>query len=226
MLCAAKGRCDCLAVNHQLIMRSILVWDLPVRVFHWCLVVCFAGAWVTGESERFKLWHLAFGYTAGLLVVLRLLWGLIGTRYARFDSFVVSPRNAWNHLVLVFRSKQHGSVGHNPIGGWMMLVLMGLVLLLLVTGVIHYQDWIELDELHEGLATLALALVMVHVAAAIIMSRVDGQNLIKSMWTGKKLVHSDDTSVRPMRLIGIALFLLMMYFFVAVIAGQLPALTQ
>jgi hypothetical protein len=75
-------------------------------------------------------------------------------------------------------------------------------------------------------ATLALALVMVHVAAAIIMSRVDGQNLIKSMWTGKKLVHSDDISVRPMRLIGIALFLLMMYFFVAVIAGQLPALTQ
>ena len=66
----------------------ILVWDLPVRLFHWMLAISFAGAWLTAESERWRDVHVLLGYTAGVLVVLRIIWGLVGTRHARFASFV------------------------------------------------------------------------------------------------------------------------------------------
>ena len=72
--------------------RSVLVWDVPVRVFHWLMVLSFLGAYVTAESERWRLLHVTLGYTMAGLVVFRLLWGLVGTRYARFTSFPLSPR--------------------------------------------------------------------------------------------------------------------------------------
>ena len=68
--------------------RRVLVWDAPVRVFHWLMVASFAGAWLSAESERWRLLHVTLGYTLAGLVVFRVLWGLVGTRHARFASFV------------------------------------------------------------------------------------------------------------------------------------------
>ena len=78
--------------------RAQLVWDVPTRVFHWLLVLCVAGAWASAESERTKLIHLSFGYCAGALVLWRLVWGVVGSRYARFTDFVKSPAAAWAYL--------------------------------------------------------------------------------------------------------------------------------
>ena len=74
------------------------IWDLPTRVFHWLLVLCFAGAWLTAESERTQLLHLTLGYCAGALVLWRVLWGVAGSRYALFSEFVRSPAAALRYL--------------------------------------------------------------------------------------------------------------------------------
>ena len=72
-----------------------LVWDLPVRMFHWLAVLCFAGAWLTSESERWQLVHVTLGYTLAGLVGFRLVWGVVGTRHARFTRFVRGPQAVW-----------------------------------------------------------------------------------------------------------------------------------
>ena len=72
-------------------LRTVLVWDAPTRVGHWLIALSFAGAWLTAESERWRLVHVTLGYTLAALVVFRLVWGLVGTRHARFASFVRGP---------------------------------------------------------------------------------------------------------------------------------------
>ena len=97
---------------------KLLVWDVPTRVFHWLLALSFAGAFVTAESERYRDVHVALGYTVLGLVAFRLVWGLIGTRYARFWSFAYGPRSVLTYVKSLFtRSPQH-HLGHNPAGSW------------------------------------------------------------------------------------------------------------
>ena len=168
--------------------RSILVWDAPVRVFHWLLVLSFAGAFITAESERWRLLHVTLGYTAAGLVAFRLLWGLVGTRHARFASFVRGPRAVAGYLRgLLSRDGTH-PVGHNPAGGWAIVGLLAMTLAVGATGFATFNDlgggWLE--ELHEGLANAMLALVAVHVLGVVAGSRLHGENLVRSMVTGRK----------------------------------------
>ena len=168
--------------------RSILVWDAPVRVFHWLLVLSFAGAFVTAESERWRLVHVTLGYTAGALVLFRLLWGLLGTRHARFASFVRGPSAVAAYLRgLRSRDGTH-PVGHNPAGGWAIVGLLGLTLLVTASGLATYNDWGGgwLEELHEGAANTMLALVAVHVLGVVVGSRLHHENLVRAMVTGRK----------------------------------------
>ena len=109
---------------------NVLVWDIPVRVFHWLLVICFAGAWITSESERLQLIHYAFGYCACLLVLIRVFWGLVGTRYARFTQFVKTPQAIGLHFMHILKAKDHPDLGHNPAGAYAMLGLMAFMLLI------------------------------------------------------------------------------------------------
>lgn len=75
-------------------MKNVLVWDLPVRIFHWLLAASFAGAWLTAGHERWMLVHVTLGCTVLALAVLRVAWGLVGTRHARFGDFVAAPAAA------------------------------------------------------------------------------------------------------------------------------------
>ena len=95
---------------------STLVWDLPVRLFHWLLVLCFAGAWLTAESEHWRLVHVTLGYTMAALVAFRIVWGLLGTRYARFSSFVRGPSAVLAYLRSLSGPKPEHHTGHNPAG--------------------------------------------------------------------------------------------------------------
>lgn len=165
-----------------------LVWDLPVRVFHWSLVICFAGAWLTAESEYWKLWHVSFGYSMALLVGFRLIWGVVGTRYARFAQFVKGPAAVKDYLMSYVRGKPMHFVGHNPAGALAILAILLTVIATVASGYASYEeiggDWLE--EIHEGGANLLMAIVLVHVAAVLLTSYIHKENLVRAMLTGKK----------------------------------------
>jgi cytochrome b len=208
--------------------QSILVWDMPVRVFHWLLVICFAGAWLTSESERLAMIHYAFGYTACLLVLIRLVWGLIGTRYARFSQFLKSPKAVLEHFMAMLRGHPHHDVGHNPAGGLVMFALMLLILLIGLTGYLSVKEFLGnfVSEAHEAVASLVLGLVIVHIIAAIGMSVIEKQNLVRSMVTGKKQGMPEQGIRYPQYLIGLLVLVGAAYFFYLTVSGGLPGLTQ
>ena len=169
---------------------STLVWDWPVRVFHWLLVLCFAGAWLSAESEHWRLLHVTLGYTMAALVAFRVLWGLVGTRHARFSSFVRGPRAVLAYLRSLPGPKPEHHTGHNPAGALAIVGLLGLIAITAASGWATYSDlggdWLE--ELHEIAANGLLLLVIVHVAGVVVGSLVHRENLVRSMLTGRKQV--------------------------------------
>ena len=168
--------------------NKILVWDAPVRVFHWLQALSFIGAYLTAESERWRLVHVTLGYTLGGLVAFRLVWGLIGTRHARFASFVRGPATVMRYVRGLMSAEPEHHVGHNPAGAVSIVLLLALSVATVATGWALDIDigghWLE--ELHEGVASFMLAVVGVHVAAVLYTSWLHGENLVLSMLTGKK----------------------------------------
>jgi cytochrome b len=116
--------------------RTIPVWDLPVRVFHWSLVILFTLAYFTGDEEN-QL-HIYSGYAVLGLVLLRILWGFIGTRYARFADFIYKPGSVIEYLKRLKSSSPQRYIGHTPPGGWMILALLASLLITSVTGLQVY----------------------------------------------------------------------------------------
>lgn len=166
----------------------ILVWDAPVRVFHWLMVLCFAGAYLTSESEVWRLVHVTLGYTMVGLVVFRLLWGVMGTRHARFSAFVAGPRVVLQYLGAMLRGQPAHHTGHNPVGALSILAVLLLTLAIGVTGWAGYNElageWVS--EVHEGVANTMLIVVGVHVAGVVLSSRMRHENLARAMVTGRK----------------------------------------
>lgn len=188
----------------------ILVWDVPVRVFHWLTVACFAGAWLTAESERWRLVHVSLGLAMAALVVFRLFWGLAGTRYARFQSFVRGPRAVIAYLRSLIGPTPHHHVGHNPAGGWAVIALLALMALVTATGWANYQElaggWME--DAHEAAAEALMALVGLHVAGVVISSVLHRENLVRAMVTGRKAGAAGDAIRSPWRTVGVLVILI------------------
>lgn len=187
---------------------SIKVWDLPVRVGHWLLVAAFATAWITGESEAWRLIHaMAGGALVGILG-FRVIWGTIGTLPARFSQFVRGPQTVVSYLRSLLSKNPEHHTGHNPAGGWAIVLLILLGLLAGATGWGAYQDtWGDwLGELHEGITATMLMLVIVHVSGVLISSRLHGENLARAMVTGNKLGHPAE-AIRSTRLWAVPLLL-------------------
>jgi len=164
------------------------VWDLPVRVVHWLMALSFAGAWLTAESEAWRLLHVTLGYTLGGLVVFRIVWGLVGTRHARFASFVRGPMAVLNYLRSLPGPRPEHHVGHNPAGALAIVALLLLALAVVASGWALYADvggdWLE--EMHEAAAQLMLLMVGVHVAGVVVSSWLHRENLVRAMFTGRK----------------------------------------
>lgn len=175
-------------MTHSTTKTKILVWDAPVRVFHWLLVLSFAGAYLTAESERWRLVHVSLGYTLGGLVAFRILWGLIGTRYARFASFVRGPAAVTRYVRAMMGGKPEHHVGHNPAGAVAIVLLLLLSIAIVGTGWALYNDvgGNLVGELHEGASNFMLIVVGVHVAGVAVASWLHRENLVRSMVTGKK----------------------------------------
>ncbi|MDP3537807.1 MAG: cytochrome b/b6 domain-containing protein [Azonexus sp.] len=169
-------------------MQKILVWDWPVRLGHWLMVGGFCIAWLTGDSETFRLVHVIAGATVVGVATFRLPWGFIGTRYARFVEFVRGPTAVKDYLNSLLKLEPAHHTGHNPAGGWAIVLLLSLGILTGLAGWAIYNDigGHLLEELHEGLAAAILTVVVVHVGGVISGSLMHNENLVRAMLTGRK----------------------------------------
>jgi cytochrome b len=175
-------------------MNKILVWDLPTRIGHWLLVSSFAVAWLSGDSETFRLVHVAAGYVMVAVLAFRIFWGIAGTRYARFTSFLFSPRQALDYLAGLLRGDKSHWVGHNPAGSYAIYLLILLGFAAAGSGWAAYAElggeWLE--EFHEVLASTMLVVVGLHVAGVAVSGFFHRENLVRSMVNGYKTGSSEE----------------------------------
>jgi cytochrome b len=179
------------------------VWDLPVRCTHWLLVIVLCGSWITGglSGAAFK-WHEFRGCTVLVLVSFRLLWGFFGTRHARFASFLRGPRELISYARSISsRSSYRPSIGHNPIGGWVVLTMLLLLLVQGLTGLFANDGvidtgplfgWIStslsdsLTKIHHLVFHILQAIVALHIIVAGLYLYLRRDNLVLPMLTGRK----------------------------------------
>ncbi len=201
-------------------MNEIRVWDLPVRVFHWALVLLVTTSWITAQTGFDEI-HEWSGYSVLTLVVFRILWGLFGSENARFSRFLTPPAVAWDHLKATStRTAPHYDT-HNPAGGWMVIALLLMLLLQAGTGLFSSDDilfegpfaaavssqWSEwAKNIHARSFNIMLALVAVHVLA-VGLHELHGERLIKAMWFGSKRSDQAAAAQRPLWLAAIVLAL-------------------
>lgn len=221
---------------------SVRIWDLPVRLFHWALVVLIAVSWWSGEEGGNAMeWHLYSGYTILTLLLFRILWGIVGSETARFASFLTGWQEAHAYLAELFGAKAKPSFGHNAAGGWMVLLMILATLVQAVTGLFVSDDEGTegplnhlisgavgdfLGEIHETAFDVLLALVAVHVAAVFFYRFVKKDDLVRPMLTGyKKIVSGVTMPTLKFQPIWLALIMLAMafgivYYVVAVMGAQ------
>lgn len=186
--------------------QKVKVWDIWVRFTHWFVAMgIVANLMITEDGSQI---HEYVGYGVVALVVSRLLWGFIGTKYARFSNFFPTPKRIAHHLKSFGKPQDETHLGHNPLGALMMFALWGVIIGLGVSGYLMEneayignlylgnlnigglmeEDWLE--EVHEILANSLYLLVPVHIISAVVMGKLQKQNLVKAMITGKKtIVH-------------------------------------
>jgi cytochrome b len=190
-------------------VQKIRIWDAPVRVFHWLLVLSFAGAYLTAESEYWRLVHVTLGYTLGGLLVFRLVWGVIGTRYARFSNFVRGPAAVLQYIQSIKTKRPEHHLGHNPAGAVAIVLLMALGLGIAATGYITYNDlgpgWV--GELHDLLANAMVLVIIGHLVGVVTASLQHKENLARAMVTGFKKGPADQGIRRTWTLVALAIVL-------------------
>lgn len=170
---------------------TVRVWDPFVRLFHWSLVGLFVFAFLTGDE--WKSAHIYAGYAIGTLIFVRVLWGVVGSEHARFSSFVYSPQTVLGFLRDMARLKAKRYIGHNPAGGIMVIALILSVGAIATTGYMMTTDafwgmeWVE--ETHKALVWCSIGLIVLHVAGVIFASIEHKENLVRSMFTGRKRVE-------------------------------------
>lgn len=191
---------------------KILVWDAPVRLFHWVLVALMATSYFSGRAggDWMQL-HFWSGYAILTLLLFRLVWGFVGSTTARFSSFLKGPRAAFTHVAHFFRQEGPRDIGHNPLGGAMVLVLIFAVLAQVVTGLFTADTdtgmvngplalkvadkWVErATDFHAWWINILLILAAVHVAAVVLYLVWKRHNLIGPMITGRKRI---DQAIEP-----------------------------
>jgi cytochrome b len=170
------------------IMEKILVWDIPTRIGHWMLASAFIVAFLSGDSEQWRLIHVMAGFAMLGVLAFRLLWGVIGTRYARFDSFLFTPRQVYAYLAGLLKGNPVHWIGHNPAGSYAIFALLLFGAAVVFSGWAVYADaggeW--LAQAHEALSYAMLCMVGLHLAGVFVSSRLHGENLLRSMVTGFK----------------------------------------
>lgn len=184
--------------------NKIKVWDFPIRLFHWVTVGLLGGLWWSGETGEMSL-HQVLAYILMALLVFRIIWGFIGSDTARFGQFVRSPKDVYQYATSKHKSE---SVGHNPMGAYMVILLLSLLVVQLVTGLFATDDIFtegplysyvssdlasNLTWVHKQNFNLILGFACVHILAVFVYL-FKGDNLIKAMITGYKQFQSQNES--------------------------------
>jgi cytochrome b len=193
--------------------RRGLVWDAPVRLVHWLLVLCVACAWLTRDARLLDL-HAAAGYCTTFLVIFRIAWGFFGPPHARFASFTYSPRAALAYVRDAMRGAPRHFTGHNPAGSYAVYALLGLLALACLSGMVSIAGMFGLGplplhapapaidfvrEAHEWIAWILVGVIAAHVAGALWGGYVHRENLVASMVTGRKVLHGAEGVESPRR---------------------------
>ena len=184
--------------------KIIRVWDLPIRLFHWLLVVCIVGSFVTiNLGDEFIQWHAYCGYSILTLLIFRIIWGLIGSTHARFASFLPTKKAIFEYL----SGSSPRVLGHNPIGAISVFALLFVLSIQVFTGLfiddeVSFQGPLAryvsgsissfLSEIHEGNQVVILTLIAIHVAAIIFYKKFKGEDLIKPMISGDKEIDPSE----------------------------------
>lgn len=188
--------------------RTVALWDPVVRLFHWALVLAFFAVWFLGKfgPDQMTL-HFYAGYAVGGLVVVRLIWGFVGSRPARFTSFVRGPKAVLGYARHLPARRPSNTLGHNAVGALFVVGILAVLAVQVATGLIGdpedyvntgpLADYVAIETsrsalaLHELLGNLAMIMVLVHVAAIGFYRRWKGEDLVTPMITGKKTVPAE-----------------------------------
>lgn len=184
-------------------MQRILVWDIPTRLFHWLLAGAFVGAFaianlVEDESTLFAV-HMLLGGVMAFMVVLRVVWGFVGSRWARFGSFLFSPAEV---IAYVKDTTARRFTGHNPGASWAIFAMLGLSLGLAATGLLMGTGGELVGELHEILAWSMVVVVVAHLAGLVVHTLRHRENAALPIVTGYKLGAPQDATPRAHALVG------------------------
>lgn len=190
--------------------KTIKVWDLPVRIFHWSLVVLFVTAYVTNSlGGDYFIYHLWSGYALIILVSFRIVWGLVGTYHARFSHFVKNPVATTKYALSVFKKKDTHYLGHNPLGAVMVVFLLVAILVQAITGLftndeifnvgplyayINDELSLQLTSLHRQLFYWILGAIALHIIAVIVHVVFKRDNIVRAMFSGNKNLPTQEDS--------------------------------
>lgn len=182
-------------------MKQVKVWDLATRLFHWLLVLLVVAAWLTIENRMIEA-HEFIGHSIFALLLFRLMWGFIGSTTARFSNFVKPPLKALSYLKKSLSLQADYSTGHNPAGGWMVIIMLIFFGFQTISGMLANNDLgfsgalsdsiskslsDTMTQLHALNFNILLALIWLHLVAVFFYVLVKKTNLVKAMWSGKKL---------------------------------------
>lgn len=185
-------------------LQTTMVWDLPLRLFHWAMVCVVVVASVTGffAPEWWLDLHVIVGYALGVLLTFRLIWGFFGSHYSKFKNFPLARNSLFGHLQSILNNKPLHRVGHNPVGAWMIVILLLVLISLVVTGlvvlggqenlgplasVMTFQAGDVAEDIHEAAAWVLVGVVAIHLLGVFAETRIFKHPIVTAMITGKKV---------------------------------------
>jgi cytochrome b len=193
--------------------RRVPVWDLPTRLFHWVLIVLVLINLVVEPRDSVLAYqvHVTAGYLVAALILFRLAWGLIGSPRARFSDFVIGWAGVRDYAGRLLRLQPPHPVGHNPLGGWMIVALLAILSTLVMTGLVATARRVAgplaylvpsalgrmLAEAHEFLGNMLIALIAIHIAGVVLDMALGGGNLVGAMLTGRKALDHARAAQEP-----------------------------
>lgn len=186
-------------------LDSIRLWDLPTRLFHWLLVVLIALQFASGEFGLLPMhWHYLMGYMTLALIMFRTLWGFAGSQTSRFGAFLCGPREVLRYIIDSMRSTASHAPGHNPLGGWSVVLMLAVVAIQAISGLFTSDDISEEGPFvaHVSDATVKLMtrthhldryalllLIALHVGAVLLHWVIRKDNLVAAMLHGRALAQ-------------------------------------
>lgn len=199
-------------------MRKQLIYDLPIRIFHWVfsalfVVALFIAKAIDDENPAFS-YHMMAGLMLGGLVVLRIIWGLIGTKYARFSSFALNPTDLIGHIKGILTGDKKRWSGHNPASSWATLIMLGSAMMLAITGILMTSGAKEtFEDVHELFANAFLVTVLLHIAGVLLHALRHQDGIALSMVHGKKQGTDDQPEISGHRPVVALLLIVLMSAF-------------